>query len=441
MSDFNRRDALKIGAGAVAAGTLAGEASAQGQQQAVPTLSYRPEQGAQLRVLRGSRFVDGDQRVWDENTARFTRTTGVQIRTEYESWEDIRPKAAVAANIGRGPDIIMGWFDDPHQYPDRLADVNDLGNYLDRKYRFYDVAKRYGQRQGRWIALPLGCAGACINYRISSIREAGFESVPRDLPGFLRLMQALKRINKPGGFALGRAVGDGNGWTHWLLWAHGAKMVDEQGNVTLNSPETIAALDYAKQLYETFIPGTLTWLDINNNRAFLSGDLHLTANGISIWVSAKSSQEAAQRAIAEDMNHVNFPVGPVGRPGELHLMTQAMIMRYTRFPNAAREYIRFMYEREQIAPWVDASLGYFTPAMSAYESLPTWTSDPKVTPYRSTFNNMLWNGYSGPLSAASAAAMADYIMIDMFQEACSGSQTSAAAAQRAHRRAERFYRV
>jgi len=37
--------------------------------------------------------------------------------------------------------------------------------------------------------------------------------------------------------------------------------------------------------------------------------------------------------------------------------------------------------------------------------------------------------------------MADYILIDMFQEACSGSQTSAAAAQRAHRRAERFYRL
>ena len=27
------------------------------------------------------------------------------------------------------------------------------------------------------------------------------------------------------GFALGKAVGDGNNWTHWLMWSHGGKMV------------------------------------------------------------------------------------------------------------------------------------------------------------------------------------------------------------------------
>ena len=31
-----------------------------------------------------------------------------------------------------------------------------------------------------------------------------------------------------------------------------------------------AAIEYAKALYATFIPGTESWLDINNNRAFLA---------------------------------------------------------------------------------------------------------------------------------------------------------------------------
>ena len=442
MTEFNRRDALKVGAGAAAAAGMAGTAEAQQGQQAAPTLRITPERGAQLRVLRWRRFVEGDERTWVANTQRFTQQTGIQVRLDNESWEDIRPKAAVAANVGRGPDIIFGWYDDPHQYPDKLVEVTDLANYLGRKYGgWYPVAERYGKNNNKWMSLPLGCAGNAMVYRVSAVREAGFEQFPRDFPGFLRLAQALKRNNKGVGFALGNAVGDANGWCHWVVWGHGAKMVDDQGNVVINSPQTIAALEYAKQLYETFVPGTLSWGDINNNRAFLAGELALTANGISVYYSAKTSTDPAQRAIAEDLNHANLPIGPVGRAAEINLATQAMIFKYTRYPNAAKEYLRFMWEQEQINAWVEASIGYVTPALTAYERHPVWTSDPKVTPYRDSYKNMLWSGYSGPMGYASAASMADYIIVNMVAEAASGARTPQQAAERAAERANRYYRL
>ena len=46
-------------------------------------------------------------------------------------------------------------------------------------------------------------------------------------------------------------------------------MVDDNNNVVINSPETVAALEYAKQLYATFIDGVLSWNDSSNNKAFL----------------------------------------------------------------------------------------------------------------------------------------------------------------------------
>src|SRR3546814_16587583 len=64
------------------------------------------------------------------NTKKFTEATGVEVRIDNEAWEDVRPKAAVAANVGSGPDIILGWFDDPHQYPDKLVPLTDLADYL-----------------------------------------------------------------------------------------------------------------------------------------------------------------------------------------------------------------------------------------------------------------------------------------------------------------------
>ena len=195
------------------------------------------------------------------------------MRVDAEGWEDVRPKAAVAANVGSGPDIIISTMEDAHQYPDKLVDVTDVANYLGNKYGgWYDAAKAYGMHGKKWIAIMMGAAGNAIVYRDSHVKAAGFDTVPRDMDGFLKLCQALKAKGTPAGFALGNATGDSS-WTHWLVWAHGGKLVDAKNNVVINSPETIAALEYAKQLYDTFIPGTLSWLDPNNNKAFLDGQI------------------------------------------------------------------------------------------------------------------------------------------------------------------------
>lgn len=435
MTDFTRRDALLAGTALAGASLLPGAAAAQ-------DLAIEPEKGARLRVLRWKRFVQGDEDAWMAHTKKFEDTYKIPVRTDHEGWEDVRPKAAVAANVGSGPDVILGWFDDPHQYPDKLVDLSDVANYLGAKYGgWYPVAERYGKRGNRWIGLPLGAAGACIVYRDSWVKEAGFNGVPKDTDGFLKLCQALKAKGHPAGFALGNAVGDGNGWCHWLLWSFGGKMVDEKNNVVINSAETVKALDYARELYQTFIPGTLSWLDPNNNKAFLDGQIGLTANGISVYYAAINATDPALKAMAADIQHANFPIGPVGRPTELHLFSQAMVMRYSKFPKAAKLFLKFMWEKEQYAPWQKASIGYITHPLKGYEQNDVWGSDPKNLPYRDAVKNMLWHSYGGPLGFASASAMADYIVVNMVAAAASGAKTPKDAAAEAERRALRYYKI
>ena len=93
-------------------------------------------------------------------------------------------------------------------------------------------------------------------------------------------------------------------------------MADENDQVTINSKETIEALKYAKALYATFIPGTLSWLDTINNKALLSGEIGLTQNGVSLYYSIKNSKDPAIKAMAEDIYHARMPIGPVGKPTE-----------------------------------------------------------------------------------------------------------------------------
>src|SRR5438270_7465 len=409
MSQFKRRDFLKISAG-LAAGA---GAPLIWMKHAHAQWNNAPEKGARLRVLRWSRFVQGDIDQYLANVKKFEAKYGIPVRVDNETWEDVRPKAAVAANTGAGPDIILGTNDDANLYPEKLVDVTDLANYLGSKYGgWYPVCEAYLRPEGkRWIGIPLGAAGSMMVYRESMLRAAGFSSFPKDTDAFLRMMKALKDKGTPGGFALGHATGDANTWCHWLVWSFGGKMVDKSNKVVIDSPETLRALEYSRELYGTFVPGTLSWLDPSNNKAFLDGQISLTNNGISIYTVAKNSTDPALQAIAKDMDHVNFPIGPVGVPTEYSLMLQAFVFKYSKYPKAAKEYLRYMWEGEQYMPWQQASNGYVSQPLVAFEKNPIWTADPKNTPFRDATKKMRYNGYAGTLGYASAAVIGDFISL------------------------------
>jgi multiple sugar transport system substrate-binding protein len=438
MTKFTRRDAIKLGVGATAAAGLAPLIG--GMSPAAAQYAFTPEKGASLRVLRWSPFVKGDEDAWIANTKKFTEATGVEVRIDKESWEDIRPKAAVAANVGSGPDIMFVWFDDPFQYPDKLLDVTDLAAGLGKKYGgWYEGPASYSTKDGRNIGLPLAAIGNAVCYRESWVKEAGFSEFPKDTAAFLELCKALKAKGHPAGFAHGHAVGDGNNYAHWLLWSHGGKTVDEGGKAAINSPETISALKYAAELYKTFIPGTESWLDVNNNRAFLAGEVGLTANGVSLYYAAKNDPKLAD--MAKDIKTTAFPVGPVGKAVELYQTTTCVAFKYTKFPKAVQAYLQFMYDAPQMNAWIEASSGYCCQTLKAFASNPVWTADPNHAAYAKASETLRPNGYAGPLGYSSAAVMADYVVVDMFAEVVTGQRTPEEAAKRAETRVNRYYKV
>jgi multiple sugar transport system substrate-binding protein len=448
MSRFTRRDTIQLGAGALAGATLLRPRWA-GAQQSYAVKDVAPpeiavEDGASLRVVRPSKFVDGDERLFFENTNKFTEATGVQVTIDLEAWEDLRPKTAVAANIGSGPDIIFGWLDDPHQFPDKLVDLTDIAEYLGEKYGgWFDAPKAYGVNpaDGRWIAMPIGTGGGVINYRKSWFEEAGLSEFPSDYEGLLKVCQALNQAGHPPGFALGNAVGDGNAWTHWILWGFGSSLVDENNQVVVDNPKTVDALEYAKELSATFIPGTLSWLDPNNNKAFLSGEIGLTHNGISIYYVASNSYDAKVKEMSDDIHHARPPMGPVGEPTETALIVNPMIFAHTEYPEAAKAYLLHMFEQEQYVPWQKACIGYWQHTLKAYDELPFWTEDEKLTPFRDIAKNMKPYFYKGRPGEASAAVLADYVVVNMFASVCSGQMSAKDAAADAARRASRYYRT
>ena len=430
-------------AGLAAAGLLGHRAHAAVPIADVPPLDLPIEKGASLRVLRPSKFVDPDEVIFRENTKRFADATGVQIRVDFAAWEDLRPQTAVTANTGAGPDVVVGWTDDPHIYAEKVLDLTDVATYLGKKYGGWSpLAERYGKRHktDQWIAIPMGGSGGPAIYRVNWLKEAGFDTFPTTMDGFLDMCRKLKKNGHPAGYALGHAVGDANSFCHWLVWAFGGTMVNEENRVTINSKETVEALKFAKALYETFIPGTNSWLDPSNNKALLAGEIGATQNGVSLYFSAKNSKEPAIAAMAADLNHARMPIGPVGRSTEAALAINAMAFKHTKAPNAAKAYLAFMMEAPQYDHWLTDSFGYWSQPLRAYAQSDVWKNDPKIAVFKDTMEQSLWLAYPGPITEASGAVAADYVMVDMVAGAATGDSTPQDAAKEAERRAKRYYR-
>ncbi|MGV7212864.1 ABC transporter substrate-binding protein [Bradyrhizobium sp. UFLA05-112] len=442
-NDITRRDALGLGL-SVAAFAAAGAAaqtpsSIKAADVAAPSLPI--EKGASLRMLRPVRFVQPDEDVFRANARRFTEATGVEVKVDFVGWEDINQQTAVTANSGAGPDIIIGFSDAPHIYVDKLIELSDVAEYLGKRYGgWLFLAEKYGKRakSNNWIGLPFGATGGPLVYRKSIIQAAGFDKVPDDHAGFLDLCQKLHKAGKPAGFALGNAVGDGNGFASWMLWSFGGSLLDADGNLTINSKATVEALKYVKQLFPTFIAGTASWNDVSNNRAYSSEEISLTANGISLYFSLKNDTATAK--IAEDTEHQFLPKGVAKSSPMGGLTLNAMVFKHSPYPNAAKAFLQFMMEKEQYDPWLIANSGYWAQPLANYAESAVWSGDPKLKIFKDTMSNRYWDGYEGPISTATGAIRADYVLVQMFASVATDAATPEQAAAEAERRAKRYFR-
>ncbi|HYZ21524.1 MAG TPA: extracellular solute-binding protein, partial [Rhodopila sp.] len=343
---------------------------------------FTPEKGASLQLLRGATFLPAEGETTAANVAAFTAATGVEVRIENITQDDLPAKSALAAQVGSGPDIIWTQNTTAHLIADKLVDVSDVAKYLGGKYGpWYQVCIDHGTQDGaqgrHWICIPIFVVGSLLNYRISWMQQAGFGTFPATTDGLLKLCQGLRKIGHPAGFSFGHAVNDANNFNYWLLWAFGGRVTDDAGHPAIDSPQTLAALDYAAELYPTLIPGVLSWMDINNNRAFLAGECSLTNNGISIYTQAKKTAPE----IAADMDHAAMPIGPIGVPTAQNRVDPMVIFKYTRYPKAAKALVTFLMEAPQYPKLITNSAGFTTQALKGYADNPVWTSDPKIAPF------------------------------------------------------------
>ena len=99
-----------------------------------------------------------------------------------------------------------------------------------------------------------------------------------------------------------------------------------------------------------------------------------------------------------------------------------------------------MQEAENFNPWVEGARGYLSHFLNAYDNNPIWTADPKNTVYRDVAKRTLTPAGLGSIGEKAAAAVADFIVVDMFANYCTGREDLKGAISVAERQARRIYR-
>jgi len=186
------------------------------------------------------------------------------------------------------------------------------------------------------------------------------------------------------------------------------------------------------------VPGVVAWNDASNNKAFLANEIHWTNNSISIYVAA--TKDPNLKAIAEDMDHAYWPVGPVGYPTEFHIAQILFTMAYTKYPEACKALMAFLMEADQYNKWLFASEGYMSQTLRIYAANPLWTEDPKRAAFREAAERSLTLGGLGSVGGKATNAFFDFVLVDMFANFCTGREDAKGAMKIAERQLQRIYR-
>ena len=439
MTDFTRRTVLQGGTAFAAAAALSGAGAARlgeglGAGRAVEAREGRQDQPDALAPLRGGRrrgLREDDRRLQDRRPASTSTVTN-------ESFEDIQPKASVVANTGQGLDMVWGLYSLPHLFPAKCMDLTDVANYLGKKYGGWTpAAEAYGKSGNKWIGIPVATTGGLMNYRISSMEKAGFKEFPKDTAGFLELVQGAEEEQHAGRLRarprLGRrqhlaALGAVGAWRQ-------PGRQERQGHHQLAGDREGARIRQGavRELHPRHgvVERLVQQQDLRRRRPAPHLERHLDLRGGAEGeqggrrrheprLHADRSGRQADRA-ASRLPDPHLPVHQ-GAAGLQGADARSCWKRRTSIRGSRR---RRATSRTSCSPTTRTRSG---PPIRSARSIAT-SSKRTLTP-----------GGQGSLGEKAAAAIADFIVVDMFANFATGREDAKGAIAVAERQAKRIYR-
>ncbi len=433
----SRRDFIKIaGTGGMAAGALG------------PAFLFPERAAAQqktLKILQWSHFVPAyDQ--WFNNT--FAKQWGEKHNTnvivDNINLTDIKTRAASEAQAKKGHDLFM-FLSPPASYEKQVIDMSHVYQEVEKKHgKKIDLAHKstFNPKTKKYFAFSDSYAPDPGNWHKDWWTEAGFPNGPDTWDDLRAGAKKIKDKNgHPCGIGLSQEL-DTSMAMRALLWSFGGAEQDIEGNVTINSKETIEALKFMKAVYqESETAEVFTWTPPSNNQAMIAGRVSYVANAISITRQA----EREKLPIDSKIMISRALKGPVRRIAAEHVMNCYVIWDFAENKDGAQQFL---------IDYIDAFHdGFIAGQFYNFPCFPSMVpklkeeiaNDPRSNPtnkYAVLGDVLDWAtnvGYPGYATAAIDEAFNTWVIPTMFAKVARGDETPENAAKTAEAEYKRIF--
>jgi multiple sugar transport system substrate-binding protein len=407
---LSRREFLRS-AGVAGLG-LAGAAALGGC--VVPTLTPEPEPPAAPAVVRpqmltvwGFRQFMEDYNVYlPEAFAKAGEKHNVQVTVELIPQTDAAlAKWAAAIEAGNLPDIaipIDQSYVALYQGVGVLEDVSDIYEPIgEAGGGYFDMGRGTVEFGGKPYGIPMALSPWFTYYRTDEFDRVGLRAPFDTVDEFV---EAAVAANDPerGFYSVGAPMSsaDQDGNFIPFAWAFGGSFQNENNELTINTPENAAALQWYTDLYakhKVVPPDAVAWDNASNNTAYLSGTTGVVWNPGSILAAMRNDDpELLEKTVLAP-----HPKGPAGEEGANAVGVALVIFNTTQFPEEARKVLTEFVSGDSYAGLMVASGAQFWPTMKDFADLDFFQEDPWNRQIAETVlpaaKPIFWPGTSNPV--------------------------------------------
>jgi multiple sugar transport system substrate-binding protein len=251
-----------------------------------------------------------------------------------------------------------------------------------------------------------------------------------------------KKHGNPIGIGLASEI-DTNMAMRAIMYAFGSSVQDEQGNLVLNSKETLEAVKFVNALYEECMTEEVfAWDASANNRFMISGKGSLALNAISITRTAEKSAPEMEKKIWL----AKACKGPVRRMGLEHVMDVYVIWKFAENIEGAKKFLVDYISNFRKAFLASEYYNFPCFAKTVPDLKQLVAHDKKAQPpdkYKVLEDVLDWAtnvGYPGYANAAIDEVFSTWIVSTMFARAAAGKMKPQEAINEAEKKCKLIFK-
>jgi multiple sugar transport system substrate-binding protein len=390
--------------------------------------------GAEISLLQWNHFIPPADQFFKQQADEYGKQSGVKVTVETIDANALLPRFIAAIQGQSGPSIFQSQHIQALTLAEGLYELTDLAKEFEPKYgKYYSQIDANGRKGDKYFGIPFNGLPNASVYRKSWFQQAGVTKIPETYDEFDDMIKKMAAFGKPVGQAFSNSFGDPPSFCYPLMWAYGGKELETDYKVAINSKETLTAVQMCIQMWQDGLdPKGMGGDDSYNNAAFLAGDISSTVNGASIYfVGAGLDGKTPPKEWAEDMDHFLNPKGPAGAY-EWGTTFGHSIPTYVKGKqlDAAKDYLRFIYDRKNFDPWFELQKGYSTGPGESMQQSKMWNEIPKaLLPFKTAFAISRALGYAALPDGRVGEAQSKALVVNMFARAIQGQDSSESVKQ------------